>query len=278
MRRFLGVTGFVCVLGFGVLAGPALADTTIGTTSGTLVGCSGPFTAFQAALATAGVTYTVPAGSWTITSWSTRTDGAAGQMMGLVVGRPTGTADQYTIVGESAVQTLTANTLNTFPVSITVQGGDVIGYYIPGSTDCAFSTGNGGDSLDLGTGGEPAVGSTFDTPDRNAGYILDLSVTLAPTGTVEQVNHVFLCYSKFEQDGGASFDVDQQDALLKTGYWTPDAVAGNVTGADNIGAYHLMCNPPSGVAQTSQLLDGGGNVIPASVVGSATDGYYPILG
>ena len=245
--------------------------------------CGPGFTAFESSVATGGVTYTIPAGGGTITSWSTQT-GADGGQMALVVGHPTGTLDQYTIVAESAVETLTANSLNTFPVSIAVHAGDVIGYYLASGTpaeECAFNTGNGGDSLDLGFGAPSAVGTVFGTPIQNAGFLLDLSVTLVPGGAAApQVNNVFMCYSKFEQDGGAVFNVNQEDALLKTGgFWTPDAVAGNVAGGDNIGAYHLVCNPPTSLAPTSQLLDDGGDVIPASTMGvNSTDGLYPILG
>lgn len=275
LRRLFAVTGFACLVG--ALAGPASAGT-IGTTSGSLVGCGGPFTAFESSVASPGLSYTIPAGGGTITSWSTQA-GPVGGQMALVVGRPTGTLDQYRIVAESATESLTASSLNTFAVSIGVQGGDVVGYYIPSLEDCAFFTGNGGDSLDLGFGGPPTIGSVFGTPSRNARFILNLSVSLAPAGAgVAQVNNVFLCYSKFEQDGGAVFNVDQQDALLKNGFWTPDAVAGNVPGGDNIGAYHLVCNLPSGLAQTDQLLDDGGNVIPVSAVGASTDGLYAIAG
>jgi hypothetical protein len=276
LRRFAFATAVLCVLGLGMLAGPALAGTVIGTTSGTPVACSGPFTAFEARLATSGASYTIPAGSWVITSWSTLA-GPDGGQMAMVVGRPTGTADQYTIVAEGSVETLTANALNTFPVSIGVQGGDVIGYYIPGFEDCAFRTGNGGDSLDLGSG-EPAVGSVFATPDPFPGYILDLSVTLGPGGAaVPQVNNVFLCYSKFEQDGGSVFDVNEQAALIMQGYWLPSAETDNVAGGDNIGAYHLVCNPPTGLAATSLSLDDGGDVVPNAIAADGT-GYYPILG
>lgn len=276
LRRFAFTTAVVCVFGLGVLAGPALADTTIGTTTGSFVGCGGPFTAFEASVGTPGVSYTIPAGGWVISSWSTRTGAFVGQMA-LVVGRPTGIANQYTIVAESSVETLTANALNTFPVSIGVQGGDVIGFYLAGSDECALG-GSGGDDL-VYAGGEPAVGTTFNTSFSAGGVLLNLSATLAPAvGTaVPQVNNVFLCYSKFEQDGGAVFNVNEQAALLKSGFWLPSAVAGNVAGGDNIGVYHLVCNPPTGLAAMSVSLDDGGDVLPNSVAADGT-GYYPILG
>ena len=190
--------------------------------------------------------------------------------------RPTGTPGQYTIVGVSALEALTANTLNTFPTSVAVRGGDFIGLYHPDDVLCADFTGQGGDVI-ANQGGAPTVGGLFIDAGDEVGYLLNISVMLSAVGVAALVNHVFLCYSKFEQDGGAVFDVSQQAALIAQGYWLPSAVAGNVAGGDNIGAYHLVCNPPTGLAATSVSLDDGGDVLPDPVVVEGT-GYYPILG
>lgn len=72
-------------------------------------------------------------------------------------------------------------------------------------------------------------------------------------------NHMFLCYSKFETDGGMVFTNTQALGLLAdpaSGYWAPFAVAGtDATGATpNISGYHLVCNPPSSLAPTGTWL------------------------
>jgi hypothetical protein len=51
------------------------------------------------------------------------------------VARPAGGND-FTIVGESEVQTTSANQLNTFPTQISVEAGDLIGEVRVGSGDC----------------------------------------------------------------------------------------------------------------------------------------------
>lgn len=274
LRRFAASTAVVCVVGLGVGAGPALADTVLGqtVTSGNV--CSSGWVGF---IPSGSVSYTVPTGGGTITSWSTQAGSASGTQLAFVVGRPTGTSDQYKIIAISATETLTPNVINTFPVSIAVQGGDVIGAWVVNDGWICDLTGNSADLLDF-VYTTPTVGSTIDF-SLTSGYLLDISATLSggAGAWVPPPNHVFLCYSKFEQDGGAVFEVAQQDALVKQGYWLPSAILGNVTGSDNIGAYHLVCNSPSGVAATGSVLDGGGVVVSASPAGNA-DGYYPILG
>jgi hypothetical protein len=74
-----------------------------------------------------------------------------------------------------------------------------------------------------------------------------------------------------------AFEANEQAELIMQGYWLPSAVTDNVAGGDNIGAYHLVCNPPTGLAATSLSLDDGGDVVPDAVAADGT-GYYPILG
>jgi len=276
LRRFAFTTAVFFVLGLGVLAGPALADTVIGQTVTSGASCvpSG-WVGFDVG---APVSYTVPAGGGTITSWSTQAGPDSGTQLALVVVRPLG-GSQYKVVAISATETLTPSVINTFPVSISVQGGDVIGAWVVNDSYVCDVTSDPGDPL-LFEFTTPTVGATL-TTSLDPGVLMNISATLVLAGAaVPQVNNVFLCYSKFEQDGGAVFNVNEEDVLLKSGaFWTPDAVAGNVTGGDNIGAYHLACNPPSSLTSTGQLLDDGGNVIPASAMGiDSTDGLYPIFG
>lgn len=87
---------------------------------------------------TDGNSYVVPSAG-TITSWSTNAAAGAGQMMTMKVFRlVSGTT--YSVVGHDGPRSLTAGTLNTFPASVPVQPGDVLGVtQIPGSTACLFA-------------------------------------------------------------------------------------------------------------------------------------------
>lgn len=60
-----------------------------------------------------------------------------------------------------------------------------------------------------------------------------------------RVDHAYLCYSV----GGTPYVAKTEEtsdalALLTAGYWTASAVAGNVEGGTNVGAYHLVCGTP----------------------------------
>jgi hypothetical protein len=70
--------------------------------------------------------YVVPAGQWTISSWS----GLGGEKVGVVrldVYRPTTFEGQYEPIAKSEYESVPAGTESTFPVAIAVQGGDMIG-------------------------------------------------------------------------------------------------------------------------------------------------------
>lgn len=100
-------------------------------------------------------------------------------------------------------------------------------------------------------------------------------------------NHMFLCYSKFQTDGGQVFTNDEALAILAdpsivgwASAWAPDAVLGTTDAGPNISGYHLACNP-TGVTPTGNYLyannDGSAEIVPfdALVAGSAG---YPIAG
>jgi hypothetical protein len=196
----------------------------------------------------------------------------------VVVGFPPapGTPGQYTIVAVTPTETLTANTLNTFSASISVQAGDILGLWGSGS-NCVLSTGNGGDGEAFSSGSAPLAGSTLSLT-AYSGYILDISATLTQVASaaVRQPDSVFLCYSKYERDGGAVFEAGQAAELSAGGYWSPAAVAGVVEGGTNLGTYHLECNPSATLNPTAVYVGGGGDVVsdpgPASTLG-----YYRIV-
>jgi hypothetical protein len=67
-----------------------------------------------------------PSPRWVLTSWSTNASSGAGQYLEFKVYRPVSTYT-YTVVGHDGPQPLTPGVLNTFPIDIPVQAGDVLG-------------------------------------------------------------------------------------------------------------------------------------------------------
>jgi hypothetical protein len=125
---------------------------------------------------TANSAYVVPAGNWRVTSWSTQA-GAAGSMS-LMIFRPTATPGTYTVVGESPVESLTANSLNTFTLTspIAVQPGDLLGMWQSG-VNCFVQSGGVVQSTIFTT--QPPVGATV-TPTISQPGQLNISAVLSP--------------------------------------------------------------------------------------------------
>jgi hypothetical protein len=188
----------VAAFGVAMVGGVSASGTvTIGQT-GTpeLVSCDGDAYQFQTAV-TSGTPYEVPVGTWTLTDWSTKA--WAGSIQ-LAVFRPIGSGD-YEVVGLSAVEVLpgTGGAVSTFPASIAVQGGDLLGFYIPaegnpfGIADCAdFTLENGDTHFAEEAGGSLATGQDVTPSPSFTGIRLSVSATLiqaadttAPTTTVD---------------------------------------------------------------------------------------------
>ena len=125
---------------------------------------------------TANSAYVVPAGNWRVTSWSTQA--GAGGSMSLMIFRSTATPGTYTVVGESPVESLTANSLNTFTLTspIAVQGGDLLGMFSIGA-DCGHPSGGVLDFTITTT--QPPVGAIV-TPANSTIGDLNISATLSP--------------------------------------------------------------------------------------------------
>ena len=161
----------------------AAASTTIGQTSATPGPCpipTGPVGVLLQSATAGSPGYSVPAGGGVITSWSTYTGSASGLSEKLVVFRPAG-GSNYTVVGASAVQGLTASSPDTFPTRIPVQAGDLLGLSINTPGSYCLIPGAGGDTLayTLNTT-DPAVGSTFTPGSTVANYRLNLSSKVEP--------------------------------------------------------------------------------------------------
>jgi hypothetical protein len=140
---------------FAVLpVGSALADTTIGQT-GTGLACQ----AVDPGGVFGDTGYVVPAGGGTITSFSIQVTRPNEQVDFLVL-RPAG-GGTYTVVGKTGVQTLTPTGVETFPASVPVQGGDILGFWFNGFLgDCGYS-GSGANLVGLSGRDDPTTGDTF---------------------------------------------------------------------------------------------------------------------
>ena len=89
----------------------------------------------------------------------------------------------------------------------------------------------------------------------------------ADPGDPPSAPNSYVCYSKWEQDGGMVALVANIPGMLAGGGWQPYAVAGAVPGGDNLGtSYHLVCNLSDGQKPTGMLVDLNGY-----------DGYSPTL-
>jgi hypothetical protein len=135
---------------------------------------------FQGAVSS-GPGYGVATGGALI-SWSTKAGAGIGQALSLKVLRPTALPGSYLVVAHDGPHALSPGTVNTFPVSIPVQAGDVIGLGVPAGsgagavpTACFFKTGNKAD-------------------------VVNFHETLAPDGGTIQVAH----YAEFRLNVSAS--------------------------------------------------------------------------
>ncbi len=204
MRRYLGrfVMVAVVVVGLGVFAGWAAAETVTRGQAGADTTCDTPddFIAVQTGVS-GGTAYTIPSGEWTVTSWSA-SGGPPGQEA-LVIYRPTGTPNEYKIVGSTSPEAL-PDSLNTFDASIKVKGGDLIGFWAEAGTTCALATGSSSDAPSLlFPSGVPNSGTTVMlVPGFVVGYRMNMRVTLkrgsqsAPSVPAPQPARMVICTVK----------------------------------------------------------------------------------
>jgi hypothetical protein len=124
-----------------------------------------------------GASYTVPTAG-VLTSWSTN-EGPGGGPLGLKVFRPFGGG--YLVVGADGPRSLTRNALNTFPINIPVQAGDILGVAVPANSpsSCEFFTTAPGDRISYQEGSR-GVGQVM-TPEETFGEArLNVSAVLLP--------------------------------------------------------------------------------------------------
>jgi hypothetical protein len=138
------IAALLTALGFAAAAAPASAVTVGQLPPGTTPPlCDGPLDLVQPSVI-GGNTYVVPSTggitSWTVTSWSTNASVQADQTAGLKFFRKVGEPARFQVVGHEAQHTLVAG-LNTFPASLRVSAGDILGMHYTGSGACAFDPG-----------------------------------------------------------------------------------------------------------------------------------------
>ena len=132
---------------------------------------------------------------------------------------------------------------------------------------CAAVTVN---AADTGNGGGDETTTTLDPivdPAADPVVVVDPVVAplVAPVVAQSGGIGVFLCYSTFGTDTMPMHmqigDAFEAIASGQFSYWSPAiAESGNVEHGTNVGAYHLVCNPPSNLTDTGVDVDGGGNL------------------
>jgi hypothetical protein len=130
--------------------------------------------------------YEVPAGTWSLTSWSAQ-GGLKGGSVKLRIFRPTATPGQFRLVAESPLETVAAATIVTFPVQIPVEPGDRLGLQtgpgIGGINDYPSTYSAPLGDRQYGVIGGPSVGQTVGTGGEyevgnDNGHLLNIAATL----------------------------------------------------------------------------------------------------
>jgi len=140
-----GLISSLAALSLIAAASHAAASETIGRLAPMpAVSCTGSTSDWLEPTVTTGTGYVVPvlppASSLVISSWSHNAAPAASGALTFKVFRKTEDPATYRVVSHDGPRELTPGTLNTFPVNMPVQAGDVIGINsaVPASTACNF--------------------------------------------------------------------------------------------------------------------------------------------
>jgi hypothetical protein len=139
----------------------------------------------------------VPSGGGWITSFSYQeAPGVASDQLDFLVLR--GAAGTYTVVGETAATAPESGGLEIFgaqvqgvPRNIPVQGGDILGFYVPVSLlACARGPVSGGGLISsTGAPSPPNVGDTVSLPGGDPNSDLNLSANLVTVPTSNECKH-----------------------------------------------------------------------------------------
>jgi hypothetical protein len=152
----------------------ASGSVTIGQV-GPPVGCA-PDNDWAQLTVTSGTSYVVPE-TGSLTSWSTVANAMAGMSMSMKVFRPAG-GTNYTVVGHAGSENLDQGHLNTFPASVPVKPGDLLGLHsVTNGVGCVLA--GAGDSY-LNGFGDAADGSEVNFPITYPDNRLNISALLEP--------------------------------------------------------------------------------------------------
>jgi hypothetical protein len=204
LRRVLGhirrwpvpFVALLFALGGGAMAAPALADTTIGQTGGTMPTVNaclvGPVTL-------ADTNYVVPSGGW-ITTFSFESIALPGphppESLDFRVLRPA--QGSYTVVGVTDVDVFDVGGVSEFSTAvdgvfvraIPVQAGDILGLYVPSSLLVCARVASGGGVISGTAPSPPNVGETVLTDGVAIPTLdLNLSANLITVPTRQECKH-----------------------------------------------------------------------------------------
>lgn len=188
LRLRFGLLGLVAALATFGFGSSASAQIVVGQTAPDLLQttfCDAPpgYDEAQVSLA-GGASYAVPTAG-VLTSWSTNS-GAGGQL-GLKVFRPV--AGAFLVLAADGPRTLAPGAVNTFPVSIPVQPGDVVGQTVPpgAKSNCLAVTTSPADVVAFNEGSQP-VGSTFSFEESESENRLNIAATLLPPPAISSLS------------------------------------------------------------------------------------------
>jgi len=226
----------------GVPSGAGAATVTIGQVApaNSPAGCSA-CTDFQLTTNTSLPSYTVPAGTWTITSWSAR-------------GRPAGggdghgrlrvfrrvAADLYRLVAESPEATIAENSAPSIPANLPVRRGDLIGLRTGSVSPIVdyYSSSSPGDEI-AGALGDPALGQTVG-PGGDYPSFTDAPFRVNMSAVLTSSTNAGTCKNTPSTITGTS----GSDSLVGTA--GPDVIAalGGNDKVSGLGSKDLICGGP----------------------------------
>jgi hypothetical protein len=134
---------------------------------------------------TSGAGYVVPSTggvtNWRLRSWSHNAGAGVGQMLGMKVFRKIANPANYAVVAHDGPRALTSSALNTFPVNIPVQAGDVLGSFQTTAASVACSFTAVGDSYLFNDGSLADGASAPFTPTSD--LRLNMAAEVTPTNS-----------------------------------------------------------------------------------------------
>jgi hypothetical protein len=193
VERMKRLASSVCAAGVLLLmgAGQAAGSITLGQLATAPNGCLANTDWVEPAVSSGVVPYVVPSGYGTITSWSTQAFGSSGAALTLRIFRPTSTALTFAAVAHDGPHTLNSPGLNTFPVNVAVQPGDLIGLHAgAGAPTCVAVAGSDPAYFHIGDLQDGQQGGPFSLLNNRR---LNVKAEVAPTVTGQRAAALKRC-------------------------------------------------------------------------------------